>query len=158
MSEGMTTRSRALDDQFTTLNDRHDNLLSRLEAVCTTIQQHSDTFELVQKSLAAQQTVMADLMVKVSRLDRLPPPTPLLPSPPNPPYCLRRHHLPWSLPLSHLHYLILPPTPPFHTASQNWKFLSSRVQTLSHGSARSNISSHSMVFLKSKRSILPLFT
>lgn len=85
MSEGMTTRSRALDDQFTTLNDRHDNLLSRLEAVCTTIQQHSDTFELVQKSLAAQQTVMADLMVKVSRLDRLPPPTPLLPSPPNPP-------------------------------------------------------------------------
>ncbi|XP_039129157.1 uncharacterized protein LOC120265351 [Dioscorea cayenensis subsp. rotundata] len=81
MTEGMTTRSRAMEDHIYLLNERQDSLLAKMEDLCISVQQHTELFDSIQKSLSTQQTVMADMMFKLSKIERgLSPP--LLPSPP----------------------------------------------------------------------------
>ena len=94
MTEGMITRGRALDEQLTSIAEqlsRHDAIFTKLDTVCTTVQQHSDNFDNIHKSfdslhrsLASQQTVMADLMVKISKLETTTTSPPLLPLPTTP--------------------------------------------------------------------------
>lgn len=89
MTEGMVTRSRALDDQLSNLTELVTKQDAKMDALSVTVQQHAETFEMLQKSLASQQAVMADMMVKLARSDKAPPcPTPpqppLLPLPPGP--------------------------------------------------------------------------
>ena len=59
----------------------HDSILAKIDALCSIVQSHSDSFEHMRKSttesfnilcssLAAQQTVMAKMMVKIQQLDR----------------------------------------------------------------------------------------
>lgn len=102
MTDGMVTRARAVDDQLSALADhvaRHDLVFSKIESLCSTVQHHSESFDLLRKShtesfdilrssLAAQQSVMAEMMVKLQQLDRgssssVPSPVqpPLLPLP-----------------------------------------------------------------------------
>ncbi|KAH7673708.1 Retrotransposon gag domain-containing protein [Dioscorea alata] len=108
MTEGMMTRARAVDDQLSSITDqlaRHDSIFSKIDSLCSTVQQHSESFDLLKKnhaesfdilrsSLAAQQSVMAEMMVKLQHLDRASStssPTlpsnqpPLLPLPPSHP-------------------------------------------------------------------------
>lgn len=90
MTDGIRTRSRVMEEQLTAINERQDAMMTQMESLCSSVHQHAELFETVQKSLAAQQSVMTDLMVKLTRLER-PNPTalllpssapPLLPSPP----------------------------------------------------------------------------
>lgn len=76
-----TTCSREVDEQLATLNDHHDFVLSRLDTLCTTVQQHSKNFEVLQKSIASQQAVIANMMVKFSKLDKPSTIPPLLDKP-----------------------------------------------------------------------------
>ena len=109
MTEGMVTRARAVEDQLSSIADqlaRHDSVFSRFDSLCSTVQQQSESFELLQKnhsesidilrsSLATQQTVMAEMMVKLQQLDKTSSPShqpPLLPFPPSNP----THPLPFS--------------------------------------------------------------
>lgn len=92
MTETMQTRSRALEEQLTAITDhlaRHDALFSKLDTVSNTLQQHHDTLDMIQKSLATQQTVMTEMMSKLMRTDKpssLPSSAPpLLPLPASPP-------------------------------------------------------------------------
>lgn len=81
ISDHTTTRSREVDEQLATLNDHHDSVLSRLDTLCTTVQQHSKNFEVLQKSIASQQAVIANMMVKFSKLDKPSTIPPLLDKP-----------------------------------------------------------------------------
>ncbi|XP_039127559.1 uncharacterized protein LOC120263664 [Dioscorea cayenensis subsp. rotundata] len=81
MTEGMTTRSRVVEESIHHLNDRQDALLAKMEDLCGSVQQYAELFDTIQKSLATQQTVMSDMMFKLSKIERGPPP-PLLSSPP----------------------------------------------------------------------------
>lgn len=58
-------------------------MLNHVEGLFVSVQQHSELFDTIQKSLATQQTVMSDMMLKLSKLERGNYP-PLLPSPPMP--------------------------------------------------------------------------
>lgn len=81
MTEGMTTRSQDMEDSIHLLSECHDSLLAKMEDLCGSVQQHAELFDTIQKSLATQQTVMFDMMFKLSKIERGPSP-PLLPSPP----------------------------------------------------------------------------
>ena len=75
----MMTRARAMEEQLTSLADqlsRHDATFSKIESLCSTVQQHSESFDLLRKnhvesfdilrsSLATQQSVMAEMMLKL---------------------------------------------------------------------------------------------
>lgn len=103
MIDGMVTHSRAMKEQINSLTECHDALFSHLDAMCFTIQQHSDSYDTLQKSLVSLQTVMANIIVKVSKLDQTTPPPPLLPPP--------LHKIisqPYSPPSSHLPKLEFP--------------------------------------------------
>lgn len=80
----IVTRSRALDDQFSVINNRHDAVLSKLDTL-------AEVFETLQNLMASQQTVIANLMAKVAKLEKITM-SPLLPLPPtlsaNPPFPL----------------------------------------------------------------------
>lgn len=54
-----------------------------MDSICATVQQHSHTFEMLQKSLATQLIVMADMMVKLEMNDKSHQQPPLLPLPIN---------------------------------------------------------------------------
>lgn len=76
MTDGMMTRSRAIEEQLAVISEQ-------LASFGATVQQHTDTFETVQKHLTSQQTVMADILVKLAKLDKPTPTPPLLPLPPS---------------------------------------------------------------------------
>lgn len=92
MTEGMMTRTRAIEETISQLIERHDALLAKMENLCGSGQQHADLFDTIQKSLATQQTVMTDMMFKLSKIERGASP-PLLPSPPASPGSGFHHHL-----------------------------------------------------------------
>ena len=91
MTEGMTTHYKALEDSISKIADQlqtRSAIISKFETVMSTVQQHSESIaqnfsicEDIQKSLSAQQTVMTDIMHKLSRLEKQPIPRPLLPTP-----------------------------------------------------------------------------
>ena len=91
------TRARAMEDQLASMAEhlaRHESVISKLDALCSTVQQHSDSFDLMRKthteafdlmrkthtksfdflrnSLSAQQTIMADMMHKLQQFDKSP--------------------------------------------------------------------------------------
>lgn len=84
MTDGMMTRARAIDEQLPSITeqlDRHDTVFTKLENLCTIVQQHSDSFDLLHKnhaesfdilrsSLAAQQSVMAEMMLRLQQLSK----------------------------------------------------------------------------------------
>lgn len=57
--------------------------MARMDHLSTSVHQHAELFESLQKSMVAQQTVMSEMMLKLSKLERGHQP-PLLPSPPPP--------------------------------------------------------------------------
>lgn len=69
-----------MEDQLVAFNERHDSMMTKVESLCSSINQHAELFDTIQKSLATQQSVMTDLMVKITRLERPNPSTMLLPS------------------------------------------------------------------------------
>ncbi|XP_039133322.1 uncharacterized protein LOC120270395 [Dioscorea cayenensis subsp. rotundata] len=84
MTEGMATRSRTIEDQLTKLTELLAKQDAKMDALYLTVHQHSEAFDVVQKSLASQQSVAADMMVKFSTTDKPSAPTtqpPLLPLP-----------------------------------------------------------------------------
>lgn len=118
----MTTRARAVDYQLSLMAEqlaRHDVALTKLDSLCSTVQHHFEAFDILRKtqtesfdtlrtSLASQQAVMAEMLVKLqqldrgphtSHLDRAPPPSqqpPLLPLPSSPPVTHLSPHSPIS--------------------------------------------------------------
>lgn len=120
MTEGMVTRARAVDEQLSAIADqlaRHDSVFSKIDSLCSTVQHHSDSFKLLRKShsdlfdilrssLAAQQTVMAEMMVKLQQLDKGSSSSsshqpPLLPLPPSMPVGQINHPSPLNPPSIH---------------------------------------------------------
>ncbi|XP_039118795.1 uncharacterized protein LOC120254848 [Dioscorea cayenensis subsp. rotundata] len=95
MTDGMMTRAKAVDEQLSAIADqlaRHDAVFTKIDSLCATVQQHSDSFDLLRKShaesfdilrssLAAQQSVMAEMMMKLQQLDKATTHPPLLPLP-----------------------------------------------------------------------------
>ena len=91
MTEGMTTRYKALEDSIAKIADQlqtQNAIVCKFETMMSTVQQHSESIgqnfsvcEGIQKSLSTQQTVMTDMMHKLSRLEKQPMPPPLLPTP-----------------------------------------------------------------------------
>lgn len=79
MTEGMRTRSRAMEDHIHLLNERHDSLFAKMEDLYGSVQQHVELFDTIQKSLATLQIVMTDMIFKPSKMERGPSPS-LLPS------------------------------------------------------------------------------
>ncbi|XP_039126949.1 uncharacterized protein LOC120263108 [Dioscorea cayenensis subsp. rotundata] len=69
-----------MEEQLTAINERQDAMMTQMESLCSSVHQHAELFETVQKSLVAQQSVMTDLMVKLTRLERPDPAALLLPS------------------------------------------------------------------------------
>lgn len=73
-----------MEEQLTLINEHQDSMLSQMETLYISVQQHTELFETLQKSLATQQVVISDMMLKLSKLERggnplllpLPPPTP----------------------------------------------------------------------------------
>lgn len=70
MTEGTITRSRALDDQLSRISDCNDTLMARMDHLSTSVHQHEELSESLQKSMVAQQTVMSEMMLKLSKLER----------------------------------------------------------------------------------------
>lgn len=84
MTEGMMTRTRTVDEQLVAINEqlaRHDFVFTKVDSLCATVQQHSDSFEQLRKNhsdsfdilrstMAAQQSVMAEIMVKLQQLGK----------------------------------------------------------------------------------------
>ncbi|XP_039121357.1 uncharacterized protein LOC120258078 [Dioscorea cayenensis subsp. rotundata] len=112
MTDGMVTRARAVDDQLSAMAEqlaRHDAALTKLDSLCSTVQLHSDSFEVLRKtqaesfealrsSMASQQNILTEMMIKLQSLDRSTssssqPPLLPLPSPP-----LHPHHPHLALP------------------------------------------------------------
>ncbi|KAH7668467.1 hypothetical protein IHE45_11G012800 [Dioscorea alata] len=107
MTDGMVTRARTVDEQLSSMAEqlaRHDAVITKIDTLYSTVQHYSDSFEILWKSnsesldilrssLAAQQTVMAEMMVKLQHLDKpsshfpasQPPLLPFPPSNSNPP-------------------------------------------------------------------------
>ena len=91
MAKGMTTRSKALEETLSKVSEQlqsHTTSISQFDFVLPTVQQHSDAIaktsslcEGIQKSLSAQQTVLADMLQKLARLEKQPATPPLLPTP-----------------------------------------------------------------------------
>lgn len=73
----MLTRSWAIEEHLFNLAELLAKQDSKMDALCATVQHHSSDFNLVQKSLASQQTIVTDMMVKFAKLDK-PPAQPLL--------------------------------------------------------------------------------
>lgn len=70
------TRARAVDEQLSSMAEqltRHNFVLTKLDSLCSTIQQHSESFDVIRSSLATQQTVMAEMMVKLQQLEKASP-------------------------------------------------------------------------------------
>ena len=84
MTEGIRTRSRAMEEQLALINERQDLLVNKLETLCSSVDQHTELFETMQENMASQQAVMTDIMVKLTRLERPNPSPPLLATPPSP--------------------------------------------------------------------------
>jgi len=88
MMEAMQSQSCALEKQLSAITEqlaRQDTLFSKMDAFSTTLQQHHDTLDMVQKSPATQQAMMTEMMSKLIRNDKptsSPPLLPLLSSPP----------------------------------------------------------------------------
>ena len=90
MTEGMTTRYKALEDSISKIADQlqlQNAIISKFDTVMSTFQQHSESIaqnfsicEGIQKSVSAQQIVITDMMHKLSHLEKQPTP-PLLPTP-----------------------------------------------------------------------------
>lgn len=62
MTEGMLTRARALDEQLSTITEQlshHDDLFSKLDTVCSAVQQHSNQFDTINQSFDTLQRSMA---------------------------------------------------------------------------------------------------
>lgn len=83
MTDATKTRSRVMEEQMAALTDRHDSMMAKVDTLCTSLHQQAELVETMQKSLALQQSVMTDLMVKLTKLERVTTP-PLLPAPPGP--------------------------------------------------------------------------
>lgn len=85
MTERIGTRSRAMDNQINSLEDLITKQDVKIGVMHASVKQHSDVFEMLQKSLALQQSILADMMVKLAKLEEaLTKPTLLLfrPTPP----------------------------------------------------------------------------
>ena len=90
MTEGMTTRYKALEDSISKIADQlqsQNAIISKFDTVMSIVQQHSESIaqnffvcEGILKSISTQQTIMTDMMHKLSRLEKQPTP-PLLPTP-----------------------------------------------------------------------------
>lgn len=130
MTDGMVTRARAMEEQLTSMADqlaRHDSVLAKLDSLCSTVQQHSESFEAIRKSnsesfnllwtlMASQQAVMAEMMNKLQYLDRSSNSSssqpPLLPLPASPPLPLFQTHTPLTPSPFHSHNSISIPRLP----------------------------------------------
>lgn len=80
----MMTRARTVDEQLSSIADQlphHDTVFTKLDPLCSTVQQHLDSLEMLNKthtesfdvlcnSQAAQQSVMAEMMLKLQHLDK----------------------------------------------------------------------------------------
>lgn len=84
MTEGTMTRSRMMEEQLSLIKECQDSMFSRMEGLFVSVQQHTELFDALQKSMAAQQEVMSDMMLKLSKFKHGGQP-PLLPSPPRSP-------------------------------------------------------------------------
>lgn len=85
MIDGMTTCSKALDEQLSKIADQlsnHDSILCKLDFLCSIIQYHPNTFDMIQESLYSQQMVMENMIVMLAKLEK----QPIQPS-----YCLYSH-------------------------------------------------------------------
>ena len=117
MTDGIVTWTRVVDEQLSALTEqlaRHDSVFAKLDSICSTVQSHSeslevlrkshsDSFDILRSSLAAQQTVMTEMMVKLQHLDKAPPSTkpPLLPFPQSTPTPSTHHFSPLTPPSIH---------------------------------------------------------
>lgn len=52
MVEGMLTRSRAIEEQLSSLSDLIAKQDAKMDSLTFSVQQHSDAFEMLHKSLA----------------------------------------------------------------------------------------------------------
>lgn len=102
MTDDMVTRAITVDEQLSSMAAqlaRHEVVITKIDTLYSTVQHHLDSFELMRKShsksfdilrssLAVQQMVMAEMMVKLKHLNKpsshfpVPQP-PLLPFPPS---------------------------------------------------------------------------
>lgn len=135
MTDGMVTRARAVDDQLSSMADqlaRHDSTFAKIDCLCSTVQLHAESFDLLRKShaesfdvlrtsLAAQQAVMSDMMVKLQHLDKVASPSvtkfsssqpPLLPLPTSHPPSPMHHSSELSPPSLHSNSSSPPNRPP----------------------------------------------
>lgn len=129
MIDGMMTRSRAIDEQLVLMADqlaRHDAVFTKLESLCSTVQHHNESIELIHKthseliellcnSLASQQAVMTVMMIKLNQLDKhsLPTVQPLLlPLSAAPPLPFAQSHSPLTPPTNPIQPSITPPRLP----------------------------------------------
>ena len=81
MTDGMVTRSQALEEQLSSLSYMIAKQDAKMDAMSISVQQHSDTFKMLHKSLSSQQSVMEHMMVKLAKLDKAPLQPPMLPLP-----------------------------------------------------------------------------
>ncbi|KAJ0970323.1 hypothetical protein J5N97_023200 [Dioscorea zingiberensis] len=108
MADGPFTRSRALEEQIATV-------FSRLDALAehdTAQESRLSKIDVLADNLAAFQTVMADLVVKVSKLEPPAPQPALLPLPTSPPP---------TTPLTPPPCISTPPSHPSHTSARTPK-------------------------------------
>ncbi|XP_039138145.1 uncharacterized protein LOC120275588 [Dioscorea cayenensis subsp. rotundata] len=105
---------------------RHDSVFAKIDSLCSTVQHHSESFEAIRKSnsesfdllrtsMASQQAVMAEMMVKLQQLDKPSTPSPQphpLPLPTSPPLPMFQSHLPFTPPSLHPPGSISPPRLP----------------------------------------------
>lgn len=54
MTEAVRTRSHSIEEQLTVISERQDFLMNKVETLCSSVHQHTELFDLVQQSLAAQ--------------------------------------------------------------------------------------------------------
>lgn len=81
MTEGLVSRACAVEEQVVLMADqlaRHDFVFTKIKSLCSTVQHHSESFEVIRKSnlesfdllrtsMASQQAVMAEMMVKLQQ-------------------------------------------------------------------------------------------
>lgn len=54
MTKGIITCSRAMEKQLSTIIKRQDSMMAKIETLCSSLHQHADFVETMQKSLAIQ--------------------------------------------------------------------------------------------------------
>lgn len=58
-----------MEEQLVEINERQDSIMTKIESLYSLVHQHAEPFEMVQKSLTTQQSLITNLMVKLTRLD-----------------------------------------------------------------------------------------